>query len=130
MAVGWMRLDHNFWDDDKFLAVLDECGESGAWRVLVLYNLASQKFGRLDMTDKNVRRWVEKNVGMKGKRLDDFIEKVVGCGVFSQELYRLGVLTSERLDKEGERARKTREARALAGEKSGESRRASSSRGD
>lgn len=124
MAIGWMRLDHNFWQDDKFLAVLDECGEAGAWRVVVLYNLAAQKHGRLCMTDPNVRRWVEHNVGMKGRRLDDFIEKAVGCGCFDREWWEAtGILSSHRLAEEGERAKATAEKRAAAGAKSGEARR-------
>ena len=123
MAIGWMRLDRGFWHDPKFVAIIAEKGEAGAFKALKLYSLASEQYGVLDLRDKSVRLWVEDEIGMKGKKLDEFMQACLEAGVFSQEHYDgLGVFTSRRLSAEGEKRRKTEESRSAAGKKSAEAR--------
>lgn len=120
MAIGWMRLDRGFWHDPKFAAIIDAKGEAGAFRALKLYSLASENYGRLDFSDRPTRIWVEGEMGLKGKKLDEFMEACLECGVFDRGHYEaFGVFTSRRLSEEGEKRRRTEEARACAGSKGG-----------
>lgn len=124
MTIRWMKLDLDFWHDRKFVALLSEKGEQGGFKVVKLYCLATECYGRLDMADASIRRWVEGEVGLKGKRLDDFIEVCVDCEIFDREAWAIfKVITCDRLIESGEKRRETEEKRRAAGKASGEARR-------
>lgn len=118
-----MRLDRGFWHDPKFIALIADKGESGAFKALKLYSLAAEKYGVLDLRDKQTRLWVESELGVKGKKLDEFMGACLDAGIFSREHFDgMGVYTSRRLSDEGERRRTTEERRSAAGKKSAEAR--------
>lgn len=118
-----MRLDRGFWHDPKFIALIADKGESGAFKALKLYSLAAEKYGVLDLRDKQTRLWVESELGVKGKKLDEFMAACLEAGIFSREHFDgMGVYTSRRLSDEGERRRTTEEKRSAAGKKSAEAR--------
>ena len=123
MAIGWMRLDRGFWHDPKFVALIADKGEAAAFKAVKLYCLAAERYGVLDLRDKATRLWVEGELGVKGKRLDEFMGACLDAGIFSREHYdAMGVYTSRRLSEEGEKRRNTEERRSVAGKKSGEAR--------
>ena len=123
MAIGWMRLDLGFWHDQKFVALIADKGEAAAFKAVKLYCLAAERYGVLDLRDKAVRLWIEGEIGLKGKRLDDFMGACIDAGIFSREHFdAMGVYTSRRLSAEGEKRRTTEERRSIAGKKSGEAR--------
>lgn len=123
MAISWMKLDNGFWHDEKFLAIIHRKGEAAAFKVIKLYCLAHSKYGTLDLNEPNIRPWVEEEMGLKGKRLDEFLSVCAECRLIEPEMLAIGKITSERLSKEGLKRRTTEEARSVAGEASAEARR-------
>lgn len=102
--MSWMKLDLDFYRDPKVRLMVGRYGEGAAWRWLVLAALAADQHGALDMADEMIRRWVEDESGMRGKRLDAVVEKCVECRLFDEEAWKnSSVLTSQRLKKEAEK---------------------------
>lgn len=122
MSGGWMRLDAGFWHDEKFLAVIKAKGEAGAFKLLKLYSLASSKYGVIDLNDAIVRPWVEDEMGLRGKKLDDFLRTLAECHAINGEMLKMGKITSDRLSREGLKKLELQEKRRLAGQASAEKR--------
>lgn len=120
----WLKLDHDFWHDRKFVALLSMKGETAGFKVIKLYCLIDESGGSLDMAESATRHWVEDEIKLKGKRLDEFIETCLDCEIFKRDVWEcLHVLTNDRLYEANERRRELSEKRSAAGRKSGESRR-------
>ena len=122
MSGSWMRLDAGFWHDEKFLAVIKAKGEAGAFKLLKIYSLASSKYGVIDLNDPIVRPWVEDEMGLKGKKLDDFLCVLADCHAIDSEMLKMGKITSERLSREGLKKRELQDKRSIAGKASAEKR--------
>lgn len=121
MALRWMKLDANFWHSSEFCNVLSskKFGKAAAFDVICLYSLALEQDGFLDLSQKKVRVWVEKELDLTSKKLDELIEFLCECGVFDCGKWEcLSVLTCDRLLRDAEKASKTAEARKKAGEAS------------
>ena len=121
--IGWMRLDTDFYRDEKFLAIARLKGKAAAFDAVRLYCLCHQKYGSLDLNDPITRGWAEEELGLKGKRLDAFLEDCAECRLISADMLGMGVVTSDRLSEEGMKRRDTEDKRAAAGKRSGKSRR-------
>lgn len=120
----WLKLDHDFWHDRKFAALLSKKGEAAGFKVIKLYCLIDEEGGALDMADPAIRYWVEDEMKMKGKRLDEFIETCIDYELFKRDVWEvLGKLSNDRLMKSNEKRRELSEKRSIAGKASGEARR-------
>ena len=119
-----MMLDHDFWHDRKFVALLSMKGEAAGFKVIKLYCLADEMGGSLDMADVAIRSWVEEELKLKGKRLDDFIELCIDCELFKRDVWEvLHRLSNDRLMRANEKRMELAEKRSKAGKASGEARR-------
>lgn len=122
----WLKLDHDFWHDRKFVALLSKKGEAAGFKVIKLYCLIDEEGGALDMADPSIRYWVEAEMNLKGRRLDDFIETCIDYDIFRRDAWEtFGKLTNDRLMRANEKRREISEKRREAGKASGEARRAS-----
>lgn len=83
----WMRLDLNFYNDPKVRALSKRHGENYVARWIKLLCLAYKEHGRLDLRDDMIRDWVEDEMGLKGKRLDDTISACVSVGLFDEGVW-------------------------------------------
>lgn len=124
MAKLWMKLDYDFWRSPEFRALIRAKNEAWAFKVLKVYCLASEKYGRLDMADPLVRSWVEDEMGMTRKRLDEFFDVCVECEIFDRRRWEEeSVVTCKRLSEDGMKRLDTESKRSYAGRASGEARR-------
>lgn len=125
MRKRWMKLDLDFYRDEKVRWLAKKKGDQWAYRWLVLCCLAAEQGGRLDLRDERMRSHVEESTGFRGRRLDEVVGTIVEYDLFSREAWEaLGVVTSERLARDAASpAAEVSEARRQAGIKSGEARR-------
>lgn len=123
MAIGWMRLDTDFYHDMKFRALVKKHGKACAFDAICIYTLCHQNYGVLDLNDEMVKLWVLDELGLSEKSLMSTLEKLADCSVIDRDLLKLGKVTSERLSNEGLKKKDSEDKRRLAGIKSGEARR-------
>lgn len=123
MGAGWLRLDTDFYRDEKFRAMASIKGKAKAYDAVRLYCLCHQKYGVLDITDLITRAWVLDELGMNEKQLEQFLDDCAECRIISSELLAMGKVTSERLSEEGQKRRDAEDRKRLGGIKSGEIRR-------
>lgn len=112
-----MRLDIDFWHDEKFAALIHDKGKAAAFDAIRLYCLASAKSGCLDLTDRITAAWVESELGVKGKRLKTLMESLAEYEIISADELKDNVITSERLMAEGSRVEEIRQRRKDAANK-------------
>lgn len=122
--IGWMRLDTDFYRDMKFRLVVRKYGKQAAYDALCIYSMCAHNYGVLDLNDEMVRLWVLDELAITDKALETLLEKLADCALIDPAMLSMGKITSERLSTEGSKKRESEDKRRLAGEKSGQARRA------
>lgn len=117
MAIGWMRLDLNFWHDEKFLGLISAHGEAAAFKAIKLYCLAHSNYGQINLNDPLSRPWLEEELKLRGKRLTTFLESLAQFKVIDGIYLKEGIITSARLLKEGKKKQDSEDRHAAMAEK-------------
>lgn len=111
----WIKLDHHWRDDPKVMVYEAEHGKASLVDVIELFCLMSEFGGVIDLGDKGARLRCEKQLGLRGAKLDRFVDDVAECGIVSAEWWReRGVVCSERSIRDAEKRQRRRDAQATA----------------
>ncbi len=111
----WIKLDHHWREDPKVMLYEAEHGKAALVDVIELFCLLSEFGGSIDLGDKGARLRCEKQLGLKGAKLDRFVDSVAECGIVSAEWWESrGVVGSERSLRDAEKRQRRREAAATA----------------
>lgn len=122
MAIGWMRLDDDFYRDEKFVALERNEGKSTCYDAIKVYCICHSKYGIIKRDDPIVWPWFEIEMGYKPDKLDKLLETLAKYKIISEDKLKIGWVTSNRLAKEGIKRKETEEKRSMAGIKSAEAR--------
>lgn len=122
MTTTWMRLDIDFWRDYKVEHLESIRKGNGVYQWLKLICYASECYGHIDLKKTSVRTHVEKILGLKGQRLDSFVDDCVFCELFDMKSWGEKIITSGRLMTEGTKRYNSEQQKAEAGRKSAEKR--------
>jgi hypothetical protein len=125
MSVQWIQLDTDFLSDPKIKALRRLHGYEGVgvWWSFVAC-IRRECCGYLDLNDPISRAFLEEELGFDTEALDAWIERFVACRLLDKGFHEEGRATSERLLKDAERYRRSKDAKAAGGRKSGAVRRA------
>ena len=121
----WIKLDHHWRDDPKVMVYEAEHGKAALVDVIELFCLMSEFGGVIDLGDKGARLRCEKQLGLKGAKLDRFVDSVAACGIVSAEWWDArGIVGSERSLRDAQAtataaAKAAREAKASGGDAGG-----------
>lgn len=127
----WIKLDHHWRDDPKVMVYEAEHGKAALVDVIELFCLMSEFGGVIDLGDKGARLRCEKQLGIKGAKLDRFVDSVAACGIVSAEWWDArGIVGSERSLRDAEKRQRRRDAQATATAAAKAARAAKASGGD
>ena len=99
--MAWMRLDTDFARDPKMISLIKHKNKGAAFDVIRLWAICHENYGCVDLNDAHMRDWLEESIGIRGKRLKTFLWEVAGYGLIDPEKLKEGLVTSDRLLKEG-----------------------------
>ena len=128
MAGLYIKLDHDWQRDDKVRNMRITLGKGCLIDIVQLFIALSRGKGRIDVSNPGQAEGLYDTLGMTEKRALRFLDVAAECGLINRELWEQGrIVTSERATKDARAMSKASEvsaARAEAGRRSGESRRA------
>ena len=121
MAVKWMRLDVDFWHDPKIVLLRRNKSDATAFKAIQLYCLATSRNGQIDITDPIERTWVESELSISSKKLDNLLNTLAEHQIIDADDLQQGVVTCGRLRSEAIRIEGIKERRSKAAKKRWES---------
>lgn len=124
MAKPYIKLDFDWREDPKVMLFEERHGKASLVDLVQLFCVLGEFGGCIDMNDEASRLRVQKVLGKKGRAVEQFLDRVAGCGLISADGWsgfkRVG---SERSVKDGTARTKRRDyalsASAAAAEKRG-----------